>query len=280
MKFFSLIILSLFLSSCASRSPGWQWKGTPMDLSREEQRMLRMEAFNHWARRSLQENLEESLNKFEMLHAANSQDIVPLVYLSRGYYLMAHGHLKNHALKLRYFDRAAAFGEKALALNQKFKEKISQKKSVEEAVQVLEAKEVEALYWTAAALLKWTQLEGFRAWGQKDKIFALMKKVEELRPDYFHGGVPRFWGEYFAYYGELEKSKENFLRSLELAPEFLDTRVSMAESYWIKVENKLVFKSEVERVIASRKTDPQFAPENKLAQARAEQLLADIEKLF
>lgn len=242
-------------------------------LSPQEFKIIEQDAMKLWQKRDVLESLEECLGKLELMHSAQPEQFETLGFLSRGNYLMGDGHMDDPEMKKRYFEKAALYGEMALATNKEYKKRME--KDLPYALEFLTLKEVPALYWTAVSLDKLSRLSGmFVSFKHKDKIVAFMKRAEKLRPDYFHGGIPRFWATQD---GELK----HFQKSLEMAPEYLGTRVAKAEFYWTKKEDKHAFRKELETAMAMPSDkDPTVTPENMLEQRKAEKLLKRVKEFF
>ena len=91
--------------------------------------------------------------------------------------------------------------------------------------------------------------------------------------------------------GSLDKSKENFEKSIALAPNYLGTKVLFADFLCPKLQKdadgdgepdgKVLFKKLLDEVIAAdAAVDPEIEPENRMEQAKAKKLLARIDELF
>lgn len=280
-------LLCLLAIGCASRDAGWDTKTQTISMSAGEVKTVREEALRLWSGRVEQDTLEEALSKLELLHAADPNDLETLIFLTRGYYFLADSHIENGEMKKRNYEKAASFGEKAMATNKKFKEKVSSGKSVEESLDTLTAKEVPAIYWTAASLGKWAKASGIAAaLKYKTRIKAMVERVEKLKPDYFFGAAPRYWGGFYAVApsfagGDMKKSRANFEKSLKIAPEYQGTKVLMAEVYWTKQDNKKEFEKTLREVLSSNyDRHPQIGPENILEKRKAEKLLEKMDDLF
>ncbi len=286
MRILACLLLAL-LGSCASRDAGWDTVSEPVILSESETKLVETEALSYWSRRDQQDELESALTRFEMVHSSKPTDYKTLIYLARGYHLLADGHYDNDALKMRAFERSTIFGEKAIALNIGFAKKISQGKSPEESLDVMTVNEVSAMYWTAASLERWSEYSGSTTiYKHKNYLNALMKRVEKLNPNYYYGAVPRYWGSFLAVAtymsgGNLEESKKQFNKSLKMAPEYLGTHLLMAERYWARSKNKEEFKKSLRAILdSSYDTHANLAIENGLEKKKAEKLLAKMGELF
>lgn len=286
-----LIVLAplfcLLAISCASRDSGWDKKTEAVNLSKDEATVLIKDALTSWQGRVEQAKLEDALKKFSKLHAANPDDLDTLVYLTRGYYFLADSHLQDVEEKKKNYEKAASFGEKAMATNAAFKDSVKSGKTVEESLSTLTAKEVPAIYWTAASLGKWAKATGIAAaLKYKTRIKAMIETVGKLQPDYFYGAVPRYWGGFYAVApsfagGDLNKSKQSFDKSIKLAPEYLGTKVLLAELYYTKKGDKKAFESTLKEVLAADSSKHhELNPENTLEKKKAEKLLKDMDDLF
>jgi len=254
------------------------------DLSPAEAKIMRTEAVRLWQKRVDQQSLEESLSKFEHVHQTNPNDLEILAYLSRGYYLLAELHHTNDDLKKKTFEKARDFGQKGMETNPEYK-KLAEK-DVEKAIEKLTEREVPVMFWAAAALGKWAKLNGIMSSLKfKDQIVATIKQVEKLNPNFYYGAVPRYWGGFYAVApriagGDMKKSKENFHKAMEMAPEYLGTKVLYAELYLTEKDDKKEFKKQLMEVIAAPNGPADLEPENILEKKKAEMLLEKIDKFF
>lgn len=246
------------------------------------------EAKTLWEKRDNKESLEQCLKLLEEVVAAEPNNYEALVYLSRGNYLLADGHYDDEKNKLNYWQVGLSYGEKALATNKDFyKKTVEEKVAVEEALDTLTKNEVEAIYWTAVNLGKWSKLTGvLKAMKYKAKVQKLVKKVEELNPEFFFGAVHRYWGTYYAVApffagGSLEKSLEQYTKTLQIANNYLGSHVLFAENYAVKKGDKELFKKELEFVLnADVNAVPEIRAENAIEKKKAEKLLSKMNEVF
>lgn len=257
---------------------------TKADFNSAEAQVLKVEALRLWQKRDDQQSLEESLSKFEMVHSAQPEDIEILTYLARGYFLLAELHLDNKDLKMKNFEKAKDFGEKALETNADYKKQ--KEKDIEKAITKLTKREVPPMFWKAAALGKWAKLNGIMSsLKYKGEILASIRQVEELWPDFFYGAVPRYWGGFYAVApsiagGDMKKSKKNFQKAMEVAPEYLGTKVLYAELYLTEEDEEKEFKKQLQEVLTAPEGPVELQPENRLEKKKAEKLLEQVDKLF
>ncbi len=287
MKTVGFLLIALSLASCTTRKAGWDKAQTATTMTAADFKFNEQQAMELWKRRHVQESLQQSLNLLKDLHAAKPEDLEILIYLTRGHYLLADGHLENPDEKKKVFEQAASYGEMGMGLNPEFKASITEDEDVEKALKYLTKKEVPIIYWTAASLGKWAKMSGIAAaLKYKTRIKAMVSKVESLEPDYFYGAVPRYWGSFFAVAssfagGDIKKSGKKFDESLTIAPNYLGTRVLKAELYWTKKSDKKEFIKDLETVLATKEDIvPELTPENILEKKKAKKLLSQRDDLF
>lgn len=260
-----------------------QTQNSQSALSNKESNLVKQEALRLWEKRDVKESLEESLSKFEMALEKDADIEIP-TYLARGYFLLAEFHNTDDEVKKRFYEKAKDYAGIALATNQDFLKLM--KDDMEKAIDKLTIKEIEPLFWRAASLGKWARLNGiFSSLSYKSEILAMIKKVENLKPDFFHSSVPRYWGGFYAVApsiagGDMKKSKKKFHEAMEKSPEYLGTKVLYAELYLVKDGDRKEFKKQLEQVIASPNGPKELEPENRMEKKKAEYLLERMSSLF
>jgi hypothetical protein len=275
-------MLKVLLLSLLSFSVFAQGTMTPKEAS-----LMKAEGVRLWPKRDVKESLEEALSKFDLAHQADPTDLETVVYLVRGYFILADAHTTDNEEKKRFLEKGKDIGMRGLMTNPEFQKLVEKKgEDVEDSVKVLTLKEVAVAYWTAASLGRYAKANGiFASMKYKGQITSLLKKVEQLKPDYFHGAVPRFWGGYFAAIPsiagkDLKKSKKYFDQSISMAPEYLGTKVLMAEIYCVEADDKKLFKKLLLEVIADQNPYADLLPENAIERKKAEKLLEKEDDLF
>jgi hypothetical protein len=242
------------------------------------------EALKKWQKRDDQTSLQEALTKFETIHSSNPQDLEVLTYLTRGYFTLAELHLTKDDEKKKTYEKARRFGETGMALNPDYKKLADD--DIEKAIDKLTEKEVPVLFWSAASLGKWAKLNGVMSSLKfKGQILSMIRRVEKLKPDFYFGAVPRYWGGFYAVApsiagGDMDKSKDNFKKAMAVAPEYLGTKVLYAELYLVKKDEEKDFKKVLQEVIAAPNGPEEITPENILEKKKAERLLSKMDDLF
>jgi hypothetical protein len=143
------------------------------------------------------------------------------------------------------------------------------------------------LYWYGVSLGRFASIRGFRTLlFYRERLFAVMTRALEIDENYFHGALHQYFGAYFAQApafagGDLSKSRQHFERALEIAPDFLPTKVAYAEFFATRAQEPQLFKRLLKDVLAGNiDALPQVQPEQILAQNRARVLLQTEKELF
>jgi hypothetical protein len=272
-----VLALSILVSFAFAEAP-------KKDLTTNESQLMKTEALRLWQKRDDQQSLEESLSKFELVLSTNPQDLEILTYLARGYFTLGELHLTNEDHKMRMFERARKYGEMGMATNPEYKKLAD--KEIEKAIDKLTEREVPIMFWTAASLGKWAKLNGIMSSLKfKGQILAMIRRVEKLKPDFYHGAVPRYWCGFYAVApsiagGDMKKSKENCLKALAADPAYLGSKTLYAELYLVKKEDKKEFTKQLQEVLAAPNGPVEITPENILEKKKAERLLEKTDELF
>lgn len=259
-----------------------------------------------WGKRMDRASLEQALARWEeattiatpeMDDAARRAALGELyTKLTHGYYFLADAHIRfsgvedEEALEdemKSVFNKGVTAAEKGLAISSKdFAQKVRYETPFAEAIKVLGAGEMPLLYWYSANLGKWALLEGFtEILSRKDDIKVAMDMIEAQNPDYFHGAPLRYFGVYYTKLpfpgGDPPTSKKYFDRALASGPDYLATRVLMAENYATKVGDKTLYKEQLDAVVGYDLSKvPDLQPENHFEQLKARLLLEQIDDNF
>ncbi len=243
-----------------------------------------------WAERGDQAKLELALAKWE--EASKSAPSAELfVKLSRGHYFLGDGYFAvqdNAEKRDEHYTIGLDWAEKALALSApEFVQATQNGVSHEEAIQKAGEDAVPAMYWYSTNLGKWAASKGFATRIKyKDTVKFTMLRVKELDEDFFYAAPYRYFGAFEAATagiagGSLEKSEENFKKSVEMAPNYLGTKVLWADYLAKKNNDRETYERLLNEVVAADpNADPAIAPENMAEQAKAKKMLASIDDVF
>lgn len=279
---------------CAGRKAVWEQEGTPQaapaPAPTDELTTLEQQFEALWAQRGETAKLQEAIGVLEQL-VAKAPTPDRLARLARAYYFLADGH---YALQERTDEMMAAFekgleaGERGVvAASPEFAEKMRNDEKAEEAIKVVGKDAVPAVYWYSVNLGKWARAQGItKVLFYKDKIRAYLERVLELDPNYFYAAPTRYFGAFFAVApsyagGDLQKSEEFFNKSLATEPNYLATKVLMAENLATKKQDRAMFDKLLQEVLAAdAKVIPEIEPEQLVEKKKAERLMAKADDLF
>ena len=243
-----------------------------------------------WEQRGDKARLVEAITKWEAaFEKAPSPEVANK--LARGHYLLGDGYyvLENNAEgRDAEYQKGLDWATRSLKISApEFTKAMSAGKKHAEAITLAPKESVPAMYWYATNLGKWAASKGFATrLRYKDDIKATMTHVKSLDEMFFYAAPWRYFGSFEAVTaglagGSLEKSEENYKKAVELAPNYLGTKVLWADFLCTKKQDKVMFKKLLDEVIAAdAKIDPAIEPENTIEQAKAKKLLAEIEEKF
>jgi tetratricopeptide (TPR) repeat protein len=264
---------------------------TQEEISRKD--ALVQEADALWAERGDEAKLAAAIQKWEQAAELDPADHTLWVRLARAYYFHADGHMSFDEARqdemMETFEKGIQASERSLvALSPDFAQRMRAGTRIEEAVAVLDAQAVPALYWRSSNMGKWGLAKGFATvLSYKDEIRAIMARCLELDATYFYYGPHRYFGAFYARVpafagGDLERSREHFDTALEAAPNYLGTRTLYAEHYAVKSQDRALFDQHLNAVLAAdvAQLPEDVRPENTIEQRRARDLLAKADELF
>lgn len=279
------LLVALFLQGCAARDYGWE----AQESSRSQREVLSQanaELNAAWAARDNPVQLRRALELYESDLETKPESRFLLVRLARGYYL--YGVLLTDTnLKLAAFKRGMHYGDRALYTFPEFRERFDKSRQIGEAVETLGIEAIGAIYWAAVNMAKWARLEGMvKILLLKNKARAMVEHVYKLDSGYNHGAADRYLGAYYAVVpayagGDLERSRRHFEQALARAPNYIGNRVYMAETFAVAKSDGHLFRKLLREAIAADPSSCSDAvPEQRLAQARARDLLQQYDDLF
>jgi hypothetical protein len=276
-----LLIVAVMTAGCGKK-PGSYEVSSAAENSAADQ--LTEQAESLWLQRGDKEKLSEALTVYEQLFAQNPKDKEVAARLVRGWYFYGDAHESEIEAKKVAWDKAISFGQICLAINPEYKAILDKEGKREEAAAALTKEDVPCTYWTASALGKWAKASGLATTLKHiGAAKAFIAKVEELDETFFYYAPHRYWGAYYSglpsFAGQdLDRSKKEFEIALEKAPEYLGTRILLADYWATKNQDQIaVFDEMVQYVKASDPAalDPNILPENLAEIKKAEALWAD-----
>ncbi len=262
-------------------------------LAPEQRTSILDEARAAWDGRDEEANVRTAIEKYTAATEADRTDHEAWVMLSRSHYYLSDCHLRFDESKqeefMSNFESGTRAAEHALiALSDDFATRMRAGTRIEEAIDVLDASAVPALYWRASNLGKWASADGFATLlSYKDEIRAVMGRCLDLDREYFHYGPDRYFGVFYGRApsfagGDVERSREHFETSMRRHPHYFATRVLMAQDYAVKAQDRATFDENLAYVLEHDPEEggPEIAPENRCEQRKARDLQSRADELF
>lgn len=234
-----------------------------------------------------------SLKLMESVLAETPHNRALLTALARGFMQYSYGWVDGEdaaqAVRAKHlYLRARDYGLRALAESiDDFGARLSS--DPQAALKLAKKRDVEALYWTAAA---WGMAisrckDDLELLGDLETVEALIRRAAELDPAYDGGAIDTFLMTYEASRGGVSKEAEtrarkHFIAALKRSKEqSAGLFVAAAEAFSIPSQDRAEFEHLLGRAIA---VDPEARPEwrlqNILFQRRAHWLLANADDFF
>lgn len=284
------LIAAVAVSGCATYQAKWDEKITTPATPNDAAATALTEGDAAWEARSDKAKLLEAIAKWE---AAFEKAPTPelAAKISRAHYLYGDGYLaleNNAEGRDAEYQKGLDWATRSLSMAApEFAKAMSEGKKHADSITLAPKEAVPGMYWYATNLGKWAAGKGFATrLRYKDDIKATMEHVKKLDEMYFYAAPWRYFGSFEAVTaglagGSLEKSEVNYKKAVELAPNYLGTKVLWAEYLCTKKQDKETFKKLLDEVIAAdAKIDPAIAPENTIEQLKAKKLLGEIEEKF
>jgi hypothetical protein len=293
----ALVSMAALVASCGStRETAWDttsqnpYKLDDAAQARVAELMAAAEAA--WANRGDQAQAKAAIDAWTMAAEIDPKNVKALTELTHAIYFYSDCHLRfdeeNPEAYKNSHEQGTRAGERALsAMSPAFAEKMASGERIEDAISVLNASAVPALYWRASNLGRWATLESFATLlSYKDEIREVMEFCLDENPSYFYQGPDRYFGVFYAKApgfagGDMKKSAAHFNRSLDAQPNYFGTRVLMAEEWAIKEDNRALFEELLNYVLnTDPNVIPELVPENTCDQRKATKLMAEIDDTF
>lgn len=302
---FALIAALFVTSGCAaSRDSSLKQDEKALTQATEKGELAQaLEAADaQWEKRGDKDGLTKAINMYEAavkvespnLSEAERKKMIADTYvrLARAYYFFADGHLsveeEDDELsdeKMKMYEKGVTSAEKAIALlDPEFAAK--DESDWQENVGSANPDAIPAFYWYATNLGRWALLEGIATiLARKDDVKATMDWMVKEDETFFYAAPHRYFGVYHTKVplggGAPEKSKESFDKAIEIAPEYLATKVLKASAYAVLVGDRELFESLLTEVVnAPPSNNPDIEPENAQEKKKAKRLLDQADDLF
>ncbi len=284
------------VAGCGSTREGaWETSSETVVLdesAKAQEAQLLAEAKAAWLKRGDEAQSLAAVEKWKQAVAINPKNAEAWTDLSHALFFYADCHLRfdesqEDARKATHEEGIRAAERALVAMSPAFAQRMNSGELIEEAIEVLDASAVPALYWRSSNLGRWASLDSFATLlSYKDEVRAIMQFCLDNDSEYWYQAPDRYFGIFFARSpsfagGDMTKSMEHFQLSIEAAPNYLSTHTLLAEEWAIKEADRAVFEQELNYVLS---TDPNIIPEiaaeNACEQQKAKILMADIDDLF
>ncbi len=225
---------------------------------------LASESRRLWGLREDSGQLRATIATLEAWTRAAPQDPTPLVLISRAtywyvYLLETGGDLKaRKALIVRGLEAA-------------------------KRAMVIAPRDPAGYLWAATNLGVYGKLDGItRSVSSYGEIRRLLGSVEQLEPDYFHGGLWRYYGRLIdqvpaglrmVYGYGLDDALEFYRKALTVESRYLQNHLWLAECLLQKGDRAEAYRILMAAVQANPNPIPDLVPENRLFQRKAKELL-------
>lgn len=305
----TIMVSAMGLSACGGADRSSALTGDQSQLTTATQQgdfdALMAEADAAWQQRLDKAQLEKAIATWEKAAQTETPALTPEqraeklaeIYetIARAYYFLGDSHIRLEGSEdevgdkmMTTFEKGVTASEKAIALRDpKFAATVAaDRNNWKDAVKTADTKAVPALYWYSTNLGKWALLEGIATiLARKDDIKATMDWVISKDATYFHGAPYRYFGAYHTKVpiggGNPDASKQSFEKSIEIAPNYLATKVLMAESYAVLIGDRDLYEKLLNEVLsAPADADPAIAAENELEKRKAKRMLANADEFF
>ncbi len=225
------------------------------------------------------------IRQMEVFLQSKPDDKALLTLLSQSYGQYAFGFLEEDVLKKvdgsvertkTFYLKGKDYGLRSLGYKETPALNVFEKK-----IKHLGKRELPEMYWTA---LSWA---GFINYNRDDPlVFAelpyvqiLVERVLEIDPKYENGSALALMGSLLSSKpkmlgGNPDKGKEFFENSIKTEPRFLMNRIIFVQHYAMVVEDKNLFKEQLNLVLNSTDAFKEQALANELAKRRAKLLLS------
>lgn len=257
----------------------------PLDVAGRTALSAELEA--SWSRRDEGASLARALEGYPRLVASEDrpeQRAALCVRLARGHAFFARAHAEDDGAREAHWQAGAAWADRALSESPVVQAAEARGDDLLDVLPELGADEAEALYWHAINLASWSSAAGLAAvMASRERFLACMRRVEAFDPEGFAGGVQRFLAADYAAApalagGDMDEARARFQWALEIEPRRFENHVMFAER-WAIPEGELGLARTLLRAVVEGDATalPESAPEQRVEQRRAAELLASLD---
>ncbi|MFT7622237.1 MAG: hypothetical protein ACI9WU_001405 [Myxococcota bacterium] len=287
----SLLVLAFVIGCGGGRSSGLCERVNIDDAKPGDVSAAESAAAAGWAKRADMKSAETAVAEWRKAVAIAPQKTDNYLRLAKALYFYADGHLRfdedREEEMIKAFEEATFFAERALQIqNPDFQFSVCSREPFEKSVRKLRKADVPAVYWYAAALGKYGLAKSIVVvLDNKDRIYAMMKRVQKMAPEFHHGAADRYLGAFYTKIpfpkGDMRKSRGHFERSIKASPNYLATRVLVAEMLAPKLKDRALFERSLKYVLdAPADIIPELAAEHAIEKRKAALLMEDIDTYF
>ena len=284
------LIAAVAVSGCATYQAKWDEKITAPTAPSDAATTALTEGDAAWEARGDKAKLMEAITKWEAaFEKAPTADLA--AQISRAHYLYGDGYLAlegNTEGRDAEYQKGLDWATRGLKLAApEFAKSMAEGQTHAESIGKAPKDAIGPRYWYAPNRGKWAALKGFATrLRYKDDIKATIDLVKTYDEMYFFAAPWRYLGSYEAQTaglagGSLDKSEENYKKAVELAPNYLGTKVLWADFLCTKRQDKTTYEKLLKEVVAANAAAiPEIEPENLLEQEKAKKLLSQIDEKF
>ena len=204
----ALVCMAALVASCGStRETAWDTTSDSVqldDAAKAKVAELMAAADAAWANRGDAAQAKAAVDAWSAVADIDPRNVKALSELTHAIYFYSDCHLRfdeeNPDLYKNTHEQGTRAGERALsAMSPAFAEAMASGERIEEAIKVLNASAVPALYRRASNLGRWATLDSFATLlSYKDEIREVMEFCLDENPLYFYQGPDRYFGVFYA----------------------------------------------------------------------------------
>lgn len=287
-----LLLLGLIAASCAgcgAKGPRHtQKRGAQVhhDTPRTEERTTStISAADHlWSGRQSPEKAKAALRAYKELLGNNPSNLLVVAKYLQAAYFVGHYIVQEGDEADEIFLDAVRQGENAQDGNAAYQAAFAQGNDELGAISALPKEYIDIVYWVSANLGRYAATKNLLVrLSYKAKLEAYNKWLMSVDPTYNYGAAHRFWGALLAKLpgGDLDQSREHFLKAIAIAPNCFSNRILYAYFYATKVQDRALYTEQLRYVLDTAPNGlPEIAPENAFDQVYAKKLLDRTDELF